>query len=282
MTTHHRSPDARAHATRRLAAFAALALAATGVSGACSEAITDPKTPVAISFDSLPAPSVVEGDTLRDPTTGAIVPLNARAYNSKGDTIANAPFTYFVRDTGNPVTVVDGNYLVAALGRRTTAVTLIASLNGLQLTRTIEVVPRPDAIEQVSTGGPQLTLRTPDDFSNVSDDSLTLRVMHDSLGVDSVPVRSWIVRYTVDDSGATLADSVRIVGATTSGTTASAAASPLDTTDASGLASRRVRVFAKANAVAGTFDTVVVSARVTYRGVDVRGSPMRFVVPITR
>ena len=272
--------------TRRASVFGATALVVALASGACSEATTDPNSPVAIAFDSLPAPSIVVGDTLRDALTGLVAPLTAQAFNSKGAPIANPNFTYFTRDTTGALRVVDGNLLVAGDTAHDATIPLIASLNGLQLQQKIDIVRRPDSLVQAFDSVPTFTLVVPDDPSNVTPGALTpdtmkVRVVHDSSGVLQ-PVKSWVVFYDVAYAAPKLADSVRIVAAGTSGTVRSAPPSAVDTTDASGYASRRVRVFAKAGTEVGTRDSVIVNISATYRGVPLAGSPVKVVLRVAR
>ena len=272
--------------TRRASVFGATALVVALASGACSEATTDPNSPVAIAFDSLPAPSIVVGDTLRDALTGQVAPLTAQAFNSKGAPIANPNFTYFTRDTTGALRVVDGNLLVAGDTAHDATITLIASLNGLQLQQKIDIVRRPDSLVQAFDSVPTFTLVVPDDPSNVTPGALTpdtmkVRVVHDS-SVVLQHVKSWVVFYDVAYAAPKLADSVRIVAAGTSGTVRSAPPSAVDTTDASGYASRRVRVFAKAGTEVGTRDSVIVNISATYRGVPLAGSPVKVVLRVAR
>ncbi|HET7457780.1 MAG TPA: hypothetical protein VFJ74_09000 [Gemmatimonadaceae bacterium] len=241
------------------------------VAAACSDVITDPSTPVAIAFDSLAAPSIVVGDTLRDPITGAVAPLTAQAFNSRGDTISNAPFTFFPRDTGGALQVVGGNLLYAAKLQATNP-GVVASLNGLQLTRTIAIVLRPDALHRTNDSVPTIGLVGTDDVGNVSKDSLRVRVVHDTSTADST-VRSWLVFFSVVDSAPAIADSVRLINGQGNRST-------VDTTDAAGLASRQVRVYAKAGTLVGTTDSVIVQASAKYRGAELRGSPVTFAVPL--
>ena len=272
--------------TRRASVFGATALVVALASGACSEATTDPNSPVAIAFDSLPAPSIVVGDTLRDALTGLVAPLTAQAFNSKGAPIANPTSTYFTRATTGARRVVAGNLLVAGDTAHDATITLIASLNGLQLQQKIDIVRRPDSLVQAFDSVPTFTLVVPDDPSNVTPGALTpdtmkVRVVHDSSGVLQ-PVKSWVVFYDVAYAAPKLADSVRIVAAGTSGTVRSAPPSAVDTTDASGYASRRVRVFAKAGTEVGTRDSVIVNISATYRGVPLAGSPVKVVLRVAR
>jgi hypothetical protein len=58
----------------------------------------------------------------------------------------------------------------------------------------------------------------------------------------------------------------------------SGAASRVDTTDANGIASRRIRLNpAKLTALT---DSIIVNASVKYRGANIRGSPVRLVLKV--
>lgn len=261
-------------------------LLAAAVGGACSEIGTDPDAAVSVSFDSLPAPSVVEGDTLRDDSTGLATPLVAVAFNGSGGVVANAPFTYVVRDTGGAVEVVAGNFLVARKPR-TADVTLLATLGSVQFARTVAIVPRPDSLffEREDT----VALAYPDTATNrtknLATDGLGVRVVHDTSTFpdDTVGVRSWIVFFRVDSSegrpAARLADSVWLTDASGRRTTT-------DTTDARGVATIHVRVFATPQPGAGVIrDSVIVRAIARYRGADLPtgrpgGEPQRLVLTI--
>ena len=61
----------------------AIVVAATGGAFACTDISGSSTAVLSIEFDSLPAPAVVIGDTLRD-TTGAVVHPVVRAFNFKG------------------------------------------------------------------------------------------------------------------------------------------------------------------------------------------------------
>ncbi|HEY5491467.1 MAG TPA: hypothetical protein VIK25_09800, partial [Gemmatimonadaceae bacterium] len=56
--------------------------------GSCTNVGTAPNAIVSLAFDTLPYPSVVAGDTLRD-SLGRAAPLHALAYNADGNLIAN-------------------------------------------------------------------------------------------------------------------------------------------------------------------------------------------------
>ena len=272
--------------TRRRAARAlvltALAGSAAGAA-ACHEIGTDPKEAISIAFDSLPSPSIVVGDTLRDDSTGAVAPLSADAFNGNGQRIPGATFTYFPRDTGGALEVVNGNLLVARKPRDLAA-TIIASLGNLQVSTQLFVVPRPDSI----VPGDSMKLKailSPDTSINVTD-AVPVRVTHvqrDTADQPSGGVGHWVVFFRVLRAAPDLADSVWLVGA------ANTQRKTADTTDASGVtATLRVRVFAKRlsnpNEKTNIADSVVLSATARYRGHNLPSrsgdSTVRVVVPI--
>ena len=267
---------------RRVArSIPALLVAAAALVGACSETGTDPSAVVSISFDSLPAPSIVEGDTLRDDSTGLVAALTAVAFNGKGDTIRDAPFRYFVRDTGGALEIDSVRGIVVARKPRASAANFVASLGSLQLPQSLLIVPRPDSLaaaDSVKT----LQLQTPEIPTNLLRNltpPCSVRVLHDSLeaGVRvavNVPVRGWVVFYRVDTAATRVADSVRLVNEL-------GRRQAKDTTNESGHAALQLRVYAKPAPASGAVtDTVVVRAFVRYRGVELRGSPHRFAIPV--
>ncbi|MFL5577538.1 MAG: hypothetical protein ACJ79S_16400 [Gemmatimonadaceae bacterium] len=274
-------PTVAARAARR-ARRARLALpllalaAAAAIAAACSETGTDPDAPVSIAFDSLPAPAVAAGDTLRDDSTGVVMPLRALAFNGRNQVVPNAPFTYFVRDTGSALRIASGNYVVAGPTSRKDSVGIVATLGVLQLTRGIFVVPKPDTLRAADDSVKTLALG---DSARTSEE-VAARVVHDSLGADTVPVRGWVVFFSVVSAGTSLADSVRLVDAA-----GSAKASA--TSDADGRAAIRVRVFPKkvtrpADTTFVFHDSVVVSAVARYQGKDVPAGGIRLALPLIK
>ena len=288
----------RAPHLRRLAVPASVALAAA--SAACSEAKTGPDTPVALSFDSLPAPSIVIGDTLRD-STGAAAPFRATAYNSDGDPIPTAPIHWFVltRDTLNRATgdtvllEVDSLTGVAVAPvpsnpdlvytRSATNVTIVPQVSGLPgPSRQIALTLRPDSLAATpvtDTAGPSRVDTTT--LARVTK-PVQAQVLHDSasLGRRFLPVRAWIVRYALEYHGAA-------VPATSRAFRVVSDASPFrrsdqDTTDASGGAARRVAIDPDSLSVAATggVDSITVVVSASYRGLPLRGVPARVTIPI--
>lgn len=238
---------------------------------ACAELGTDPAVPVAIEFGGFPYPATIAGDTLRD-ADGVAVPLAGVAYNGRGDVIADAPFAFFTLDTG--VTVSPEGYLVTT--RRDGAVRIVASAGGLQSpARRLEVTRSPDAVGAVTATEVRLGYVIPDASSNVST-PLTVRVTSsDVAGGVSPNVAGWLVRWRAIHAGDTLgAGDTTLVAMLGEGT----ARSMLDTTGTDGQSSRRIRLFA--NALAAAEDSVIVVAEVRRHGVQLAGSPVRFVITV--
>ncbi|HKN58159.1 MAG TPA: hypothetical protein VJV97_04865, partial [Gemmatimonadaceae bacterium] len=104
----------RREAARRLRA---LAVASIGAVAACSDVSGSSTSVLSIQFDTLPSPSVVVGDTLRD-TTGAIVHPVVRAFNFKGEEIIPAPVFFVSPDSG--VTVDSATGIVVGDSLRST------------------------------------------------------------------------------------------------------------------------------------------------------------------
>lgn len=252
-----------------------LLVVAASAAIACTKIGTDPTVAVSVAFDSLPSPGIVLGDTLRD-SAGAVAPIRAVAFNVRGEPIPDAPITYFAkvgRDTlrVDPATgvVVAG----AAFALRAVSVVLFPQVNGIPgPQRTLLLTLRPDSI---GPNAPADTLRystAADTGQNVSG-AIQARVLHDSANTGSfLPVRAWIVRFTVEYRGATQTDTAIALLVNDQG-----APSSIDTTDASGIASRRVRLHAPPASAA---DSVVVTARASWRGGALRGSPARIRVPV--
>jgi hypothetical protein len=248
-------------------------LATVGMAGfvpaACIDLSTDPDEIVAIEFVAPRWPSVVAGDTLRD-ATGAIVPLEARLFGGDGDEVFGAPVDFLPED--DRVVVAPGGFLVADEGA-TGAAVLFASVPGVQsLTRQVEIVERPDSLAPEGSP-PPLEWVIPDDPSTNTSAPLGGRVLSVT-DTDTSGVRAWIVTFELESAGALIAPS------DTSGVflvSESGRPSYADTTDATGRATRRVRVRITPGFTPP--DSVIVTVRTSYRGAQLAGSPVRLVLP---
>jgi hypothetical protein len=268
----------------RLTLAAGVLLSAIG----CSQIGVDPDEPAAIELDALPSPSIVIGDSLRN-ADGVATPLRAIVRNIRGEIIDGAPVTYvyaeYNRDSALVVDPVTG--YVTAIKQPTGEARIAARVGGaLQVLRPITVSARPDSMDRV--GQPnisQLVTRLPDEntSSALANTSAALTVVVRNVGTTdgattTTPVRNWIVRYVVVMPANPTNDSTAAVFLVND----AGRASTVDTTDAQGVASRKVRVRAALFPTTSDPDSVVVEATANYRGTTLRGAPVRIVVPVRR
>lgn len=246
------------------ALLVALVLAVCGAMVACGEINTDPKVAISIAFDSVAAPSIVVGDTMRD-TLGAIRPLRATGFNAQGNVVAQLPFRYFTPDRGIRVDSLTGMAVAGDSVRVVTPVRVVAQLGRLQSPPdSIYVIPRPDAV--VPVNALDSLVYAPGDTAPVSN-VLSVKITHGAAG-DSA-VRSYIVSFALVSPVDTTI--VRLVNE-------SGQSSHVDTTDANGVAGRAVRL--RPLLLGSLRDSVVVRATARYRGIPLPGSPVRLVLRV--
>ena len=268
----------------------ALAAAAAG----CAEIEGGPTTVVSLAFDTSTV-AVVVGDTLRD-TLGAILPLRATPFNATGDTIREAavPVSYVATlgDTVDTAPAVQiSGALAIGLRVRATPTRVFALAGGLQsLPKSVDVIRRPTRLVAAPTavadsvpylaGNTAATLRSAQSAVTAP---AQVRVSGDSAGT-LVGVRRVAVRFAVVYAAPTIADSVFLVddrglGVDVTGALDRGRFSALDTTDAGGLAGRRVALLLRSGA-AGR-DSVVLRATIAYPG-RIRGvsDTVRVVIPV--
>ena len=247
---------------RRLIVVGSAALALVGV--ACLD-MSAPKSGVAsLSPLILPSPSVVVNDVMRD-STGAPAPLRIIAFDQGGDTLSGVKTTFFVLDPGAHVD--DAGLLY---GDSLTTVRIVGEVAGVQTSIvTLTVTASPDTAINTAPGGDTLHISTDTTRSRSSALSLKLQSM------SGAPAQGFVVHYQVVYAPPTAAGETPAVYI---GNDASAL-SPVDTTDAAGTASHRY-AYLRLKAIAGTPDSVVVEATVQYKGLAVRGSPLRYVIPV--
>ena len=239
--------------------------AASVFCAACIDLTTDLDEIVAIEFAALPWPSVVAGDTLRD-ASGAAAPLTARLFDADGD-VVTGPVEFLPQEPF--VHVVNG--LLVADDTATGAAGIIASTSGIQsVSRQIEIVAAPDSMAADGVIVP-LQWVVPDDPSLNTSQPLAVRV----LSALDAGVRSWIVTFQLEVDGLQIApsDTTQIFLVGDNGRPSYA-----DTTDASGRASRRVRLKISPGLVPP--DSAVVTVNASYKGLPLLGSPVRLVLPL--
>jgi hypothetical protein len=255
---------------KRARVWVAATVVAAAVIGACSGASTAPDGIVALSFDSLPYPSVVAGDTMRD-SLGKAAPLSALAYNAAGSIIADPAVRYFVLDTG--VDVSSKGYLIATT-RTSGTVRVVAAASALQsLPKTITVTRAPDRLAVSGAAADTLKYALPDVATNVSK-TLTVKLTRDSAGT-AVAVPGFLVTWALAFRGQTVAKTDTTLASIWDDAT-SRRSSLVDTTGSDGTASRVLRI--RANNLPATADSFVVYASTRYRGAAVAGSPVKFVI----
>ena len=250
------------HGVRRAGSFI-LALLFAG----CIDLSMDPDEIVAIELAEFAWPSIVAGDTLRD-ATGFATPLVARLFDGNGD-VVEGPIEFLVARPG--ARIIAGDRLVAD-DTTTGSIGILASTTGIQsVVREIQAVPAPRSI---AANGVVTPLRwvVPDDPGTNTSQPLGARMR---AGADS-GVRSWIVTFQLEAGGRVIAenDTSQIFLAGDNGR-----ASYVDTTDASGIVSRRVRLRILPGLVAP--DSAIVTIRASYKGQPLSGSPVRLVLPIS-
>ena len=262
------------------------------VVAACSGIPSDPNTPFAIEFNRAPSPSVVLGTPMFD-SLGVVTRLKAIVYNSKGDVIAGAPVTYHVVPHDTIPLVVDTttgqitgkpDALYAARTAR-----VYAQSGGLQSQAiTVTVTRRADSLIAVEPLADTLPLRFTSPDSLPLSPSFSVRVRHDP-GAPGAPadstVPAYLVRFKIIQPGGAEVNDTSYVMLTNG----DRRRSELDTADASGLASRQVRVrrlnfpFGKAADGSGFIhDTILIRASAYREGPAlVPGSGLLFRLIIT-
>jgi hypothetical protein len=239
-------------------------LAITGVAPfACTDIISSSASVLSIVFDSLAAPSVVVGDTLRD-TTGAVVRPVVHVFNFKGAEITPASVYFLSPDSGVMVDSVTG--IVTADSLRSTPARIVATVGTLQAVQSVDVTLRPDLVQAVNALD-SLQYSLFDTTVNVSP-QLQVKLTHGIAPNDSA-VKSWIVSFAiVAQSNPKLGELVNDAGRP----------SVVATTDASGIAGRKIRMHPVFLSSTSQVDSIVVNATAKYRGVQVSGSPVRLVL----
>ncbi len=256
---------------RRAGRLAAPLVLAAAVAAGCNE-LAGPTDIAALDFEGVPFPALVTGDTMRD-STGAAAPLVAIAYNGNGQPMVGAPIQYLTLDTG--VAISPEGYLTAT--RRDGQVRLLASIAGLQSgIRTVDVTREPDTVAGPTSATINYGYTLPDAGTNVSPALALTVTSEDTVGGLSPGVKGWLVRWRIIHDGDTLGlNDTTLVALWTPGGTRRTL---LDTTKAGGTSSRRLRVYA--NVLPSAVDSFIVVAEVRARGVQLPGSPVRFVVHV--
>lgn len=245
------------------------ALAALLAVAGCTEVGTDPEAVVSIQFDALPYPAIALGDTLRD-SSGVAVPVRAIAYNADNEPIPGATFEYFVSDTMSLRLDPTTGFLIADAvvsdSARLNPPRVFARIGALSSFLPLILTPAPDVVRPRADSIPTVKF-----FANPLSGEVGIIVSYDSAGTLR-PVRGWLASYSLTFRGATLSDTLSAYPVGDQNRF-----SRVDTTDANGVASRRIRIRA-APLPGNAMDSIVVHTTVRYRGGHIAGSPVRQVV----
>jgi hypothetical protein len=218
---------------------------------------------LSIEFDSLAAPAVVVGDSLRD-TTGALVFPGVRVFDAKGAQIESPAVRFQSPDSGVHVDSITG--VIRADSLRSTPARIFATIGSLQALQRVGVTLRPDSLAVVLAAD-TIRYSLSDTTVDVSK-ALTVKLLHGVAPNDSV-VNSWIVSFAItsqtDPALATLVNE-------------SGKASLVDTTGTDGIAGRMIRLHPVALTSATATGDIVVNVTAKYRGSPVKSSPVRIVV----
>ena len=242
---------------------------------ACGDVPTFPDGVAYISPVVLPSPAVALGDTLRD-STGKVAPLRLFGIDSDGDTVSTLTPVFVVTTVPGPTVTLTAANLV--IGDSVRPVQIVGQVGSRLQTPvvTLDVVRQPDSIAATGATAARFPAPTAPEVTSV----VTLGVNVTSppvgttvprAGVPSIRVRYAVTRVfpaaaTIPDTTLVLLDDAGRFALPTGRTT-------VDTTDASGNASRRIR------AIPLGFDSVEISASASnLRGVPLKGSPIRFMV----
>jgi hypothetical protein len=266
MTRYRDAAHARARRTRprRSAAIASIVTLIMATVLACGDVSGGSNSVLSIQFDSLGAPGVVLGDSLRD-TTGAVIHPVAHAYNFSGDEILPSPAWFQSPDSGISVDSATGIVVGDSLR---SAARIIATVGGLQAIQKVDVTLRPDSIVPVDSLD-SLSYSLIDSTKNFSP-TLTVKLTHGVAPNDSA-VRSYIVSFSIvsqsDPNLAVLVNEGR-------------KPSVVDTNDANGTAGRALHLNPSLITSASGEESIVVNASARYRGALVKGSPVRLILKV--
>jgi hypothetical protein len=238
-----------------------------------------PNGPAAISNLKLPSPSVVVGDVMRD-SNGTPAPLTITAFDANGVPAIATGAQFFITDTVKAAHLAGGTLLT---GDKIGSTVIIGQVGSLQTNPvTVPVTFLPFKMAKTATGsntGPDTTLVAPltADTTVTSVANLSLRV---SSALDSAS-QGIVVRYTI---ARTLTPKDVSRPAVIIGDNSNKPAKA-DTTSAAGISTRKLIVFpallGDAALLAGTkTDTAIVEARASYKGAELNGSPVRFIIAV--
>lgn len=244
----------------------------TGVVASCGDVPTLEDGIAYISPVLLPSPAVAAGDSLRD-SLGIAAPLRVKAFDRNDQEIPGVPVSYLTSPLDPGIVIDESGFLRASDSART--VQIIGRIGSRLQTepKPLDVVFQPDAFSQSITRD-SITFDTPAPVSQ----PLGVTVTSAARGMPRA-VRSIVVRYAISRIDPARADTlIALVDDGTPPRMMSAdGRTAVDTTDASGVASRRLRFRTS------EFDSVQVIVTVkNLKGQPLPGSPATYTVVIRK
>lgn len=270
--------------TRRAVVVAAIGFAALGVAIACGDVPTLPFGVAYITPIQLPSPSVAVGDTMRD-SLGVARPLRVFALGRDStDTISNVTLRFILTSLRTGARITDEGYLIAPdslvtlrLVAQVTDGTPTSDLKLQTPELSVDVVPLADSIAATSTAGDSLQA-----LPLVR--ALSATVTGIGPGATRGPVGGIRVRYRVSQvfPSSVGAEGRYYLTNDANAVIRSDSTTAIDTTTASGVASRSFVGIRSATGGADADSVVVTATALSQRGVPLRGSPARFVIRIRK
>ena len=251
------------------------ALAVVGL--ACGEVPTLADGVAYISSIILPSPAVAKGDTLRD-STGKVAPIVIYGINNAGDTVRTIAPRYIVTTVPGPsVTVTAANLVI---GDSVRAVQIVGRLGDRLQTppAALNVVWQPDSIAAATNVSSTFPALATGETTSTVTLGVTVTSGANVAGTNTTraTVPSIIVRYAVTrvfPASSTIPDTTLVLIDDAGRFQLPTGRATVDTTDATGNASRRIR------SIPFGFDSVEITASSNnLKGVPLKGSPIRFLV----
>ena len=248
-----------------MTARAIVAAFAATIVGGCSD-VGPAGVPASISFDALPAPAVVLGDTLRN-ADGLAVQLSASVFDARNNQIPDAPVEFLALNDG--IRITEDRYVIAESHGDT--VLIVAQAGALQTPPVrLVTVQRPGMLRAVADT--EIVIEY-DPLTAIPSAAMRVRVLAaEPATVTDTVVPNWRVDFAV--TGQAPGDTVPgYLVATNTRARASA-----DTTGPDGVAS--VQYFLRPRTLTVLTDTLEVLATARHRGEPLAGSPVRFLLII--
>jgi hypothetical protein len=249
------------------------------VATACVDLNSPKGSPAALSLLQLPELFVVHGDVMRD-TLGTPVPPAVITFDGSGNPVTGFTPRFFVTDS-NPILSFNSSGVITAANRVGLG-HVVGQVGSVQTpAQIIAITVVPSSFKNTVTNDTLKLVIGADSASSVGSLALSVSLKGGKGAATDTGVTGAFVWYRLI--------SAPLPSRSSSVTTYIAADNGLpslvDTTDGTGTASRRLIVNAAllsdAALIAGKkVDSVIVEARMKYRGVDVPGSPIRFVVHV--